>query len=220
MNTLKFVSFCIYGIYCILAETSKAHLMSEFWLYVQLGFYHVLDWKAYDHILFLTVLAVSFSADHWKKVLWAVTAFTLGHTIALFLSIYKVVSINKNMIEFLIPVTILITAIFVVVRSGSLKQQALSPVFIGITIFFGLIHGFGFSNYFKVISSNTGAKLIPGLSFATGIELSQLLLVVVVLLVGFLVQQFFKVAERDWVLVIASVVIGMTIPMVQNNWIF
>lgn len=194
--------------------------MSEFWLYLQLGFYHVLDWNAYDHILFLTVLAVSFSTDQWKKILIVVSAFTLGHTIALFLAIYNVISVHKNMVEFLIPVTILITAIYTLVNASKIQKDTVSPVFTGITIFFGLIHGLGFSNYFKIISSNTDTKSIAALSFAGGVELSQLVLVSIVLLVGFMMQQFFRVQKRDWILIIASIVIGMAIPMLQNNWFF
>ena len=194
--------------------------MSEFWLYVKLGFNHVLDWSAYDHILFLTVLAVSFSLDQFKKILIVVSAFTLGHTIALFLAVYNVVSVNKSLVEFLIPVTIILTSVYTLFQPDRMQKNAVSPVFTGFTIFFGLIHGLGFSNYFAMISSNTGDKLVPALSFAVGVELSQLVLVSVVLLLGFIAQQFFRVQKRDWILIIAAMIIGLAIPMVQNNWIF
>ncbi len=194
--------------------------MSEFWLYVKLGFSHVLDWNAYDHILFLIVLTVGYTFDNWKRILLLVSLFTLGHTISLFLATYNVVSVNSRLVEFLIPVTILVTAIFNVLTSKSGSKNSKVGVLYGATIFFGLIHGLGFSSYFKAISSNVSAKILPLLEFALGIELSQIIVVIIVVLIGFIAQTFFRFSKRDWILIVSSIVIGMVIPMLIANKIW
>ncbi|MBP2833240.1 HupE/UreJ family protein [Aquimarina sp. U1-2] len=194
--------------------------MSEFWLYIKLGFSHVLDWNAYDHILFLVVLTVGYTFDNWKRILALVTLFTLGHTISLFLAVYHVVSVNSKLIEFLIPVTILITAIFNLLSTKSSSKNGKIGVLYGTTLFFGLIHGLGFSSYFKAISSNVSSKIVPLIEFALGIELAQIVVVVVVVLISFIVQTFFRFSKRDWILIVSSIVIGMVIPMLMANKIW
>lgn len=194
--------------------------MSEFWLYLKLGFNHVLDWTAYDHVLFLIVLTVGYTLDNWKRILILVTLFTLGHTISLFLATYNVVSVNSRLIEFLIPVTILITAIFNVLTSKNSAKGSKIGVLYGATIFFGLIHGLGFSSYFKAISSNVSSKILPLLEFALGIEISQIIVVLIVVLLSFVAQSILRFSKRDWILVVSSIVIGMVIPMLIANKIW
>ncbi len=194
--------------------------MSEFWLYVKLGFGHVLDWTAYDHILFLIVLTVGYTFDNWKRILILVTLFTLGHTISLFLAAYNVVSVNSRLIEFLIPLTILATAVFNLLTAKSGSRSGKIGVLYGTTIFFGLIHGLGFSSYFNAISSNVSSKILPLIEFALGIELAQIVVVVIVVLLSFVVQTFFRFSKRDWILVVSSIVIGMVIPMLIANKIW
>ncbi|GAA4273785.1 HupE/UreJ family protein [Aquimarina gracilis] len=194
--------------------------MSEFWLYVKLGFGHVLDWTAYDHILFLIVLTVGYTFDNWKRILILVTLFTLGHTISLFLAAYNIVSVNSRLIEFLIPLTILATAVFNLLTSKGSSRSGRIGVLYGTTIFFGLIHGLGFSSYFNAISSNVSSKILPLIEFALGIELAQIIVVVIVVLLSFVVQTFFRFSKRDWILVVSSIVIGMVIPMLIANKIW
>ena len=190
--------------------------MSEFWLYLKLGFNHVLDWNAYDHILFLIVLTVAYTFDSWKRILLLVTFFTLGHTLSLFMAAYNVISVNSDMIEFLIPVTILAAALFTLFTASNSSKNAKAGILYGTTIFFGLIHGFGFSSYFKAISSNTGSKLLPLLEFALGIEAAQIVVVLLVLIISFIFQTIFRFSRRDWILVISSIVIGLVLPMIFN----
>ncbi|GAA4276791.1 HupE/UreJ family protein [Aquimarina mytili] len=194
--------------------------MSEFWLYVKLGFGHVLDWNAYDHILFLVVLTVGYTLDNWKRILWLVTLFTVGHTISLFLAAYNVVSVNSKLVEFLIPLTILATAIFNVLTGKSGSKTSKIGVLYGATIFFGLIHGLGFSSYFRAISSNVSSKILPLIEFALGIEISQIIVVLIVVLVSFVAQTFLRFSKRDWILIVSSIVIGMVIPMLMANKIW
>ena len=186
--------------------------MDDFLLYLELGFNHVLDLNGYDHILFLIVLAVVFSFHQWKKVLWLITFFTLGHTLTLALAAYGVINMRVDMIEFFIPVTIFITGLANVLRvsKAASGKEKLNLFF---ALFFGLIHGLGFSNYFRLMIGQEDDKLFPLLEFALGIELAQILIVFGILVIGTLLQNFFRVSKRDWVLVTSSIVIGFTIPM-------
>jgi len=192
--------------------------MSDFWLYLKLGLHHVLDWQAYDHILFLIVLVASYTFDSWKRILILVSLFTVGHTLSLLLASYNVVSVSSIWIEFLIPLTILIAAVYNLVTSKRRRHSESLGLFYVITIFFGLIHGFGFASYFKII--NDDGAILPLLEFALGIELAQIIVVFLVLLVSFIFQRIFRFNKRDWILVVSAIVIGMVIPMLQRSWPF
>ena len=186
--------------------------MDDLVIFFKLGLYHVLDWQAYDHILFLIALAVVYSLSNWKKVLWLITLFTLGHTLTLAIAAYKIVAIDIKIVEFLIPVTIIITAlanIFTVKK----KQKTHNNINLVFAFFFGLIHGLGFSNYFRMIIDENEDKILPLLEFALGIEIAQVIIVLVILLVGLFAHNIFKISKRDWVLVISSIVVGVVLPM-------
>jgi len=181
-----------------------------------MGLNHVLDLSAYDHILFLIVLAVVFSFNQFKKVLWLVTLFTIGHSITLALAAYGILNVSMNLIEFLIPVTIFITGVINVftAKKSSTGKENTNLVF---ALFFGLIHGLGFSNYFKMMIGKEEDKLIPLLEFALGIEAAQIIIVLGILIVGTLLQNFFRVTRRDWILVCSSIVIGFAIQMMLER---
>ena len=146
--------------------------MSQFWFYLKLGLTHVLDLNAYDHILFLIVLTVAYTFKEWKRVLWLVTLFTVGHTISLVLSLYGVVKVNAKLIEFLIPLTILIMAVYNIFTAGKNPGKAKKGLLLVSALFFGLIHGLGFSNYFKPIVASQESKLLPLIEFAPLILIS------------------------------------------------
>lgn len=192
--------------------------MSQFWLYFQLGLDHVLDWQAYDHILFLVVLVASYGFSTWKRVLWLVTLFTLGHTLALFLSVYEIVRVATDYVEFLIPVTILVTAIFDIVTAGKKPRDNNYNLLYFTTIFFGLIHGLGFSSYFKMIAAGSEAKFWPLVEFALGIEAAQIIVVLVVMILAFIFQNILNISKRDWILVTSSIVIGIILPILQETY--
>ena len=187
--------------------------MNEFWIYFQLGLNHVLDINGYDHVLFIVALAAPFVLKNWKKVLLLVSIFTVGHTISLFLSVFEIMTFDVNFIEFLIPVTILITAIhnFFKVKKTKTDHHFIEII---LSLFFGLIHGFGFSNYFKtILPGKTNAKLFPLVEFALGIEAAQVILVLFVLIFASIFQLFFKVSRRDWIIILSSIIIGVIIPI-------
>lgn len=195
--------------------------MSEFWLYFKVGLNHVLDIHAYDHVLFLIALMVPYAFKDWKRVLILVSLFTLGHTLSLFLAVFGVVNINPAYVEFLIPITIFVTAVFHLFTAGkSSKTESISFVAI-VTLFFGIIHGLGFSNYFKTILPGSASdKLLPLLEFALGIEAAQLIVVLVILILAYIVQTFFRFSKRDWALVMSAFIIGVVVPMIIESEIW
>jgi hypothetical protein len=192
--------------------------MSDFWIYFKIGLHHVLDINGYDHVLFLIALTVPYAFKDWKRILFLVTIFTIGHTLALMLSVFNIVTVQANIIEFLIPITILITAFFNLFTAGkSSKQESLT--FVGsITLFFGVIHGLGFSNYFKeILPGKPTDKLWPLIEFALGIEAAQIMVVLVVLILSFIVQTLFRFNKRDFTLTMSAFVIGVVIPLIIES---
>ncbi|EAR02628.1 HupE/UreJ family protein [Maribacter sp. HTCC2170] len=192
--------------------------MDSFLFYIELGLNHVLDFAAYDHILFLTAMSVPFTFKSWKKVLLLATIFTIAHCLSLALSVYGVLVIDVALIEFLIPVTIALTAIFNLfyIRSDQNSKSILLHMLA--TAFFGLIHGFGFSNYFKMLMAEEDEKLSPLLGFATGIELSQVLIVLVVLCVAYLVQSVLKFKQTYFIAISSILILLITIPMLIDTF--
>ena len=194
--------------------------MQEFWFYIKLGLQHVLDINAYDHILFLTALALPFTFKSWKNVLWLATVFTVTHCLALVFSVYEIMVVDATWIEFLIPVTILVTALFNIVDVLLLKENRTIWFHMLATGFFGLVHGFGFSNYFKMMIMGEEDKLAPLLGFAGGIELSQVVIVLLVLVLAFVFQTLMNVKQRVFILVGSIVVILITLPLLYETFPF
>ena len=192
-------------------------MLEEFWFNVNYGINHVLDVNALDHLLFLMVLTVPYIFKDWKRVLLLVSVFTIGHTLSLVLAAYNIVSINDAAIEFLIPLTILVVAIYNIFRSRRLhKQDKIGLLFLS-AFFFGLIHGFGFAREFKLFIGIAKSILKLLIEFALGIEIAQICIVFFVLFLGYIGQTIFKVSKRNWVIVISVVVVGLVIPMVVKS---
>jgi hypothetical protein len=187
-------------------------------IYFKIGLSHVLDIDGYDHVLFLIALTVPYAFKDWKRVLLLATLFTAGHTVALILSVYEVIIIKATLVELLIPLTILVTAAFHLFTAGkSGKKESITFVSF-VTLFFGVIHGLGFSNYFKtILPGNASDKLLPLLEFAFGIEAAQIIVVIIVLLLSYIVQTFFRFSKRDWTLVMSAFVIGVVLPMIIKS---
>lgn len=191
--------------------------MEQFKLYFELGVEHILDIQGYDHIMFVVALCAIYAAQDWKKVLILVTAFTIGHSITLALSALEIINFRTDIIEFLIPVTIFITAFSNIIR----KQNSLKPGFVNLNyffgLFFGLIHGLGFSNYLKSLLGREESIVTQLLSFNLGLELGQIIIVVVFMIISFIFTGLFNVARRDWNLVISSAIAGIAITMMMET---
>lgn len=195
--------------------------MSDFWLYFNIGLKHVLNIYAYDHVLFLLALTVPYDFKAWKRILILVSLFTLGHTLALLLSVFNIVTVKPNIVEFLIPITILSAALYNIITAGkSSKKENITAIGI-ITVFFGIIHGLGFSNYFNsILTGKPTDKLLPLFEFALGIESAQIIVVIAALLLAYVVQTLFKFSKRDWTLTISGFIVGVVIPIILQNEIW
>lgn len=192
--------------------------MQDFWFYIKLGLEHVLDLNAYDHILFLSALAIPFTFKSWKQIVILATIFTLAHCTSLAFSVYGIFSINVALIEFLIPVTIALTAIFNFSRV--FKKENVTGIYFQslATAFFGLIHGFGFSNYFNMLMAEEENKISPLLGFATGIEFSQIIIILIILVLAFLIQSVLKVKQSIFIGATSILILIATIPMLIDTF--
>ncbi len=196
-------------------------MLDDFLFYFLEGFWHVLDLNAYDHILFITLLAVPFLFNGWRKLLLLVTAFTIGHSISLLLVIFGNVSFSSAYIEFLIPVTIAITALYNIFTGGRRHQNNTPWVAAVIALFFGLIHGFGFSGAFRMLASGSdGNTLLMLAEFALGIEAAQVVIVLIVLILNFIFTGIFRFSKREWTQIISAIIFGIVIPMLIARWIW
>ena len=188
--------------------------MYDLLFYFELGLFHVLDWKAYDHLLFLIALTIPFSYKQFKTVFWIVTFFTLGHTFSLIFSAYEIFRPPVNIIEILIPITIVITAINNILNTGQKNFYKISGFII--SLFFGLIHGFGFGNYFNQISFPLESKIEPLVGFAFGVEFSQLIIVLVILLINLLVVKLLNYKLSSYIRIGSAIIVGFGLNMILN----
>ncbi|KIO74789.1 HupE / UreJ protein [Pedobacter lusitanus] len=191
--------------------------MQDFSLYFELGWQHILNWKGYDHILFVIVLCGAYTLTDWKRVLLLVTAFTVGHSITLALSVLKVITVKTDLIEFLIPVTILVTAASNILSGKSSRPKGVQFKYI-LALFFGLIHGMGFSNYLNSLlgkSTNIVAELF---AFNIGLEFGQVLIVTGILLISFVLINIFKVKKWNWNFFLSSAIFGISFIMAAERW--
>ncbi|MFI0490199.1 HupE/UreJ family protein [Flavobacterium sp.] len=189
--------------------------MTEFWVFFEKGLRHILNLFAYDHILFLIALTVPYSFKEWKRLLLLVSIFTIGHSLALIMSIFGVIIIDGNLADFLVPMTILIVAFFNLFNAGKSSRHESINIAVFITLFFGFIHGLGFARYFKtILVGSPQSKLLPISEFSLGIEASQIVAIFIVLIISYIVQTLFRFSRRDWMLVMSSFVIGVVLPMI------
>ncbi len=182
--------------------------MGDFGFYFRLGWEHIISADALDHQLFIAAIAAIYLLKDWKQVLILVTAFTIGHSLTLALSVLDVIRFPTNWVEFLIPVTIIITAF------SNLFQKKFTPKSIRINyflaLFFGLIHGMGFANslrYMLAKDQNLGLSLF---GFNVGLEAGQIVVVLILLFTAHLIVNLFKVVRRDWVIFLSAVVFGLS----------
>lgn len=189
--------------------------MTEFQTYYQLGLEHILDKNGYDHIIFVVALCAIYHAEDWKRVLVLVTAFTLGHSITLALSTLSIINISSGLIEFLIPITIFITAFAnLFTKPDASKVSIRNYVFAGC---FGLIHGLGFSNYLKSLLGRDESILTQLFAFNVGLEVGQIVIVAALMAAGFLVVGICGVAQRDWKMIISSAVAGIALILIMES---
>ena len=192
--------------------------MEEFNLYFGIGIHHILTWEAMDHILFVAALCLRYLVRDWRKVIVLVTAFTIGHSITLALSALGLVHINTRWIEFLIPITIVATAINnLLQRSNQVDHPSRLPLIYFFALFFGLIHGLAFAS--SLLSLIGGDNLIvPLLAFNLGIEAAQLLVVAIILAISFIFVQLMRVRRTWWVWGVSALVLLASLKMAYDRW--
>ena len=191
--------------------------MHPFSLYLQLGFKHISDLTGFDHILFLIALCAVYRIEQWKRILILVTAFTVGHSVTLALSSLGHVTIPSNLIEFLIPTTILITALHnVISRPPELTTVGMNKNY-AMALFFGFIHGMGFSNYFRALLMGDDSIAVPLLAFNLGIELGQLLVVGVIVGIAYVFLNIVNVKHRDWTVFVSGAAAGLALLLMFEN---
>ncbi|MHB9142440.1 MAG: HupE/UreJ family protein [Paludibacter sp.] len=171
-------------------------LLNVFYSYLNLGFHHIVDINGFDHLLFIITLCAVYEITEWRKVAVVITAFTLGHSVTLALASLKIILPNRYIIELLIPVTILISGIFNLFSiNGKLKKTKLLAKYL-MTLFFGLIHGMSFSNFFTDLMGDSTRIIFPLFSFNVGIEVGQLLVLFIYYFVVYLFYKFAKVSYQ------------------------
>jgi hydrogenase/urease accessory protein HupE len=189
--------------------------MGDFSFYFKEGIYHITDLKGFDHILFVMAVCLPFLFQDWRKVLILITAFTIGHSITLALSIFNTILIPSKWIEFLIPLTIFITAIR---NLFARKNQSYSKWTYGAVLLFGFIHGMGFSNYLKSMMSKSESIITQLLAFNIGLELGQLIIVSFSLAVSYIFVQLLKIERREWAVFTCGGIVGLSLLMaVERN---
>lgn len=211
--------------------------MQDFSFFFQQGLSHISDPNAYDHILFIVALAALHSLSNWRALAYLITAFTIGHSLALALATFQIVKANANLIEFLIPVSIISTClwnIFRVVRGYEigadrerqdtiLESEFTKPIKIlavkrssllyTMVIAFGLIHGLGFSNYLRFLLSEGESIVVPLLGFNVGLELGQILILIVALIINFVFLDLARISFRIWAILVSLLVFFLSIPI-------
>jgi len=194
--------------------------LSQFSLYFDLGLNHILDMAGFDHIVFIVILCAIYLIREWSKVLVLVTAFTIGHSITLALATLKIININPGMVEFLIPLTIFITALsnLFTRERGSNHKEVRGNYFLA--LFFGLVHGLGFSNNLRSLLGREENIFTQLLAFNLGIEVGQIVIVVCFMLCSFIFVDILNMARRDWKIIISSAGAGIALMLILQHKIW
>lgn len=197
--------------------------MDEFFIYLRLGFDHITDPGGYDHILFVIALCIIYTLQQWRQVLILVTAFTIGHSITLALATLRLIQYSTELIELLIPITILITAITNFFyreprnRASAPPRKSSITWRYGLALAFGLIHGMGFSNYLRSLLGREVSIVKPLLAFNVGLEIGQLVIVMVILGLAYGILNILRISRFRWTLIVSGIVAGMALSLILTN---
>ncbi len=187
--------------------------MDQFLVYLQLGFEHISDFEGYDHMLFIVTLCAFYPWRSWKQILLLVTAFTIGHSITLALSAFSIIRIPAQWVETAIPITIFLTALHNISRPPAAQTGRAINSNYWLALGFGFIHGMGFSNFFRALTG--GQSIVKELfAFNIGLEIGQIIIVVIFFALYFLIDRFFHVRHRDWNIFISGAGAGVSLIMI------
>lgn len=190
--------------------------MSDFAFYFETGWQHIISWDALDHLLFVVALAAIYLLPNWKHVLILVTAFTIGHSLTLALSVLDIIRINEKWVEFLIPCTIVVTAFL----NFAIKDFAPRSLRLNyfLALFFGLVHGMGFANTIRFMLVKGQNIALPLISFNLGLEAGQIAVVALILLLSYIVVNKLKLPRKWWVWGLSFTAILIGLNMVRERW--
>lgn len=183
--------------------------------YLELGFDHISDLNGYDHILFIIALCAVFSIADWKKILILITAFTIGHSITLALASLHIINVSAPLIELLIPITILLTALQNFWYKPNPERKWNLNYFLA--LFFGFIHGMGFSSFFSSLLGKEADIVLPLFAFNVGVELGQLCIVACIILANLLIVKFGKLKQQYWNYGVSAVAVVLSVVMIVER---
>ncbi len=178
--------------------------LSTFWTYLQLGFYHIADINAYDHILFIISLCVAYIPQNWKQILTLVTAFTLGHSLTLLLASLQIIVVSSYYVELAIAISIVLTCGYNLLYVNRLTEKMTnenipkSPIYLHYTLalVFGCIHGLGFSGFLRAMLGKATNIIPPLLAFNIGLEFGQMCLVMAYFTTAFVLMRYLKISHK------------------------
>ena len=188
--------------------------MDIFKTWFMVGFDHILNAQALDHILFVLALVVVYKPNMIKQIVILITAFTIGHSITLILSALDIINYNQKVIEFAIPLTIVITSLNNILNRKKIITKAMGTNYI-IALIFGLIHGLGFANYLKALLFQDNI-ILELFSFNVGIEAAQLIVVFIFSIISFVGSNYIFKKRENWVFFVSSAIFGVSLMLTLN----
>jgi hypothetical protein len=185
--------------------------MGDFGFYFGMGWDHIMSWDALDHLLFIAVLCAVYRVEQWKRVAVLVTAFTIGHSLTLALAAKELLVVPSDLVEFLIPCTIVLTALGnLFLFRGDAHRGRIAYI---IAAVFGLVHGLGFANTLRMVIASDQNLAWSLFGFNLGLEAGQLIVVCVLLIISYLVLRFTKATQRDWIIFVSAAVFSLALKM-------
>lgn len=192
--------------------------MQDIGFYFKLGWEHIISKDALDHQLFIAALVAIYLMKDWKQVLILVTAFTIGHSLTLALSVFDLIRFNSKWVEFLIPLTIVITAMSNLFQKKFTAKSIRINYFLA--LFFGLIHGMGFANSIRFMLAADQSIGWSLLGFNIGLEVGQIVVVAILLILAAIFTGLLKVNRREWVIFLSAAAFGLSVKMVLDRFPF
>ncbi len=185
--------------------------MQDLGFYFELGWHHIIAWNALDHLLFVLALSAIYLIGNWRQLLVLVTAFTIGHSLTLALSVYNMVRVNDKWVEFLIPCTIIVTAGLNLLEKNYEPRALRLNYFLA--LFFGLIHGLGFANYIRFMISRHESMGWSLFGFNIGLEAGQIVVVTGILCLSYLLVNMSGFKRKWWVWSLSVVALSIAVKM-------
>lgn len=190
--------------------------MIDFTFFFDLGWKHIISADALDHQLFILALTAVYLKENWKQVLILVTAFTIGHSLTLALSAYDIIRFSSTWVEFLIPLSIVITAALNFFQKD-FKQSSLKKNYV-LALIFGLVHGLGFANTIRFMLAKDHSIAVPLLSFNIGLEVGQIVLVGIILLLSYTIVNKAGLPRKWWVWVLSATTLIISAFICVQRW--